>query len=69
MLREIAVGYTSRPRRGADQVGGRSARSKTYVDRVIPSDKQRLIADRYLLTDLVGRGGMGAVRHAEHSVA
>ncbi|WP_328665840.1 protein kinase [Streptomyces sp. NBC_00322] len=31
---------------------------------MIPSDKQRLIADRYLLTDLIGRGGMGAVWRA-----
>ncbi|ARZ65740.1 serine/threonine protein kinase [Streptomyces albireticuli] len=29
-----------------------------------PTDKQRLIADRYLLTDLIGRGGMGAVWRA-----
>ncbi len=36
----------------------------TYVDQVIPSDNQRLVADRYLLTDLIGRGGMGAVWRA-----
>ncbi|WP_058043160.1 serine/threonine-protein kinase [Streptomyces roseifaciens] len=32
---------------------------------MIPSDEQRLIADRYLLTDLLGRGGMGAVWRAD----
>ncbi|MGK5733658.1 protein kinase domain-containing protein, partial [Streptomyces sp. URMC 124] len=31
---------------------------------MIPSDEQRLIAERYLLTDLMGRGGMGAVWRA-----
>ncbi|MCX4515386.1 hypothetical protein OHA27_34730 [Streptomyces sp. NBC_01619] len=31
---------------------------------VIPSDKQWLVADRYQLTNLIGRGGMGAVWRA-----
>ncbi|MEU3302241.1 protein kinase [Streptomyces sp. NPDC006678] len=35
-----------------------------YVDVVIPSDKQWLVADRYQLTNLIGRGGMGAVWRA-----